>query len=71
MTATQSGKCPNVIPMGKPEVHGHLRYATCPECGGYFIILASGRFRTHKPPYKPGDPRIAERIAEAREAAER
>lgn len=62
---TPAGKCPNVIPVGGVDVHGHLRYSTCPACGGYLAILASGKFRTHKPVFKAGDPRIAERVAEA------
>jgi hypothetical protein len=66
MTTNQpAGKCPNVIPMATVDAHGHLRYSTCRECGGYLSILASGRFRTHKPVFKAGDPRIAERVAAA------
>jgi hypothetical protein len=58
-------KCPNVTPMPGVDVRGHLRYSTCPECGGYLAVLASGRFRTHKPVFKPGDPRIAAAVRAA------
>jgi hypothetical protein len=63
--AAKPGKCPNVTPMGTPDARGHLRYATCPACGGYLAVLSSGRFRTHNPVFKAGDPRIAQRVADA------
>lgn len=63
--ATPKPQCPNSGPKTAkdPETHGHLRYTTCPDCGGYLAILSSGRFRAHKMVFKPGDPRIAENNA--------
>lgn len=62
--AAADGKCPNVTPAARKDANGEdLRYSTCPACGGYLAILASGNFRSHKPVFKPGDPRIAENLA--------
>ncbi len=61
---TSPVKCTNVTPLTRKHANGDTRrYATCPECGGYLAVLASGFFRTHKPVMKPGNPRIAENIA--------
>lgn len=62
MTTTPSpAKCPNVTPLKVKDQQGRpLRYSVCPVCGGYMAILASGNFRTHKPVFKAGDPRITE-----------
>ena len=59
-------KCPNTEPLTRRDRNGQpLRYSTCPDCGGYLAILASGRFRTHNPVMKAGNPRIAENVARA------
>lgn len=59
-----TGKCPNVIPLTRVDAKGQpRRYGTCPVCGGYLALLASGNFRTHKPVMKEGNPRIAENLA--------
>lgn len=59
-------KCPNTQPATTRDSAGRpLHYSTCPECGGYLAILASGRFRTHNPVLKAPNPRIMENVAKA------
>lgn len=63
MNAT-ADKCPNTTPLATADANGQpLRQSICTSCGGNLAILASGRFRVHKPVMKPGNPRIAENIA--------
>ena len=56
-------KCSNVVPLARRDSEGqYLHYSTCPECGGYLAVLASGNFRTHRRVFNAGDPRIAENV---------